>query len=149
MNKKLRIGIGTAAVVALISGSSAQDGGVLLLRYTDMGRCMEHWIPASLAKEQPSWNPFTDAPSLSIARAVTLGHAYVVSPHGDAIATPRLPLSVQLVCGGQPGACAWHYWIHFAVPLGADTRYYTGKNHAVVLFDGSVVEPRPCQRITG
>lgn len=110
---------------------------------------MEHWIPTSLAKEQPSWNPFTDAPPLAITRAVALAHAHVVSPHGDAIAAPRLARSVELRCGTGAGACAWHYVIYFAVPRGADTRYYSGKNHAVVLFDGSVVEPRPCERRTG
>jgi hypothetical protein len=96
---------------------------------------------------QPQWSPAAGPPPLPISKAVDLARAWMKKRHPDvkdfAIASVTLAPS-NACCSGATER--WYYRVEF-YPIVGGQRLYGGHFIAVVLFDGTVVEPTAEKRV--
>jgi hypothetical protein len=134
-------------LVALLFGLlSAQARGrdILLLGEGD-STTMNNWeISRQKWEAQPKWSPASEQPPpLSISKAVELAGVWIKKRHPDV--KEFLIWSVSLTSQATWAADVrdgWFYRIEFDSGVGG-RRMRGGQFVAVVLLDGSVVEPRP------
>ena len=106
---------------------------------------MQRWdVSREKWRAQPKWSPASaNSPPLPIAKAVELGESWLRKRHTDItkLAVSQVTLRGQSASG--PGIDdGWFYRIEFQ-PIIAGKKVWGADLVAVVLFDGTVVVPRP------
>jgi hypothetical protein len=109
---------------------------------------MYNWAVATEKFEaQPQWSPSAGSPPLSIAKAVEIADAWIKKQNPDVKRFAIASIALARADGwGASAAERWYYRIEFH-PIVGGRRLYGGQFVAVVLFDGSVVEPRAEKRV--
>jgi hypothetical protein len=129
-------------VLPLLAGAQPRSG-VLLLAEGDT-QTMQNWeVSHQKWEAQPKWTPASaDPPPLSIAKAVELGDVSLRKRHPDVkqFAISSVTLRPQS-SSGRDIVDGWFYRLEFQ-PVVAGRRLWGGQFLAVVLFDGTVIEPR-------
>ena len=130
------------ALAPAIAGAQHQRSVFLLGEGRD--NVMQKWeVARAKWQSQPNWTPTSEAPlPLKIAKAVELGDAWLRKRHPD---LKKLVASqVTLKSQGESGPDTregWFYRIEYQ-PVVAGKRLWGGEFVAVVLLDGTVVDPR-------
>lgn len=126
--------------------ASAQGSGqVFLLGEGDMAT-MHRWdVPRKQYEALPKWAPRSNAVPFSIADAVRTSEEWIKKRHPE---VKKFDVSsVSLVRAGccVPSDERWFYRVEFR-PVVAGQRLHGGHFVAVVLLDGSLVEPKAEKR---
>jgi hypothetical protein len=134
-----------AATVALLPLLAyAQPRGEVMLLAEGDTKTMQTWeVSRQRWGAQPTWTPSSSgSPPLPIAKAVELGEGWLRKRHADVkqFAVSSVALRPQS-SSGQDIVDGWYYRLEFQ-PVVAGQRLWGGQFVAVVLFDGTVVEPR-------
>ena len=105
------------------------------------GGTITYAISNERAKALPTWSPGSGEPPLSITAAIESARASVLASSSDlkSLEPDRISLNFRDAYGGNPGF--WYYDVAFS-PTVAGRRALVPGIGAVVLLDGSVVEPR-------
>lgn len=132
------------AVTLLPLVAFAQPRGDVMLLSEGDTKTMQNWeVSRQKWAAQPKWSPASSGPPpLAIAKAVEIGEAWLRKRHADVkqffVASVALRLQSSF---GPDTSEGWFYRLEFQ-PIVAGQRLWGGQFVAVVLFDGSVVEPR-------
>lgn len=91
----------------------------------------------------PSWSPSSGAPPLAIEKAVALATRWIreKNPRFDDFKPTRITFQRTSRSENGHSFRRWYYTIDFE-PVMNEEALYGGTYVAVVLFDGTVVEPR-------
>ncbi|HEY7292219.1 MAG TPA: energy transducer TonB [Vicinamibacterales bacterium] len=120
------------------SGQAAAPAGFInvMSRMDPNGRTIVWDVARERADHQPSWQPETSAaPPLAIGDAIRAGQAWVTKIRPE-VKTQAL-MTASLV---RFGGTRWYYRVEFAPSV--DNRIGDERITAIVLLDGSIVEPR-------
>lgn len=99
-------------------------------------------IPRERFRQLAAWDSaLTPSPSLSVGDAIRIASARLNSGRQGADATPYRLMGAAIARVGGPGSDRWYYQVDFA-PIAGTGALGTGLVTTVVLFDGTVVEPR-------
>jgi hypothetical protein len=132
-------------IVALLPVlASAQPRGEVLLLGEGRDNVMQNWeISRQQWQAQPKWTPASSGPPpLAISKAVELGEMWLRKRHADINKLVVSPITIRPQSSSGPGVTeGWFYRIEFQ-PVVAGKKLWGGEFVAVVLFDGTVVEPR-------
>jgi len=97
-------------------------------------------VSAERVEKLPRWSPSGAQPPLPIGAAVQAAEEWIKKRHAEIRQFEVSTVALSRVT--WPGlADRWYYRIEFQ-PIVGGQRLYGGQFIAVVLFDGSVVEPR-------
>ncbi len=130
------------AIVSVVVGAQPRTG-VLLLAEGDAKTTLNWEVSRQKWEAQPKWTPASAGPPpLEIAKAAALGEAWLRKRHPDVkqFAISSIALRPQASFGSEV-ADGWFYRLEYQ-PVVAGQRLWGGRFVAVILFDGSVVEPR-------
>lgn len=104
---------------------------------------MYRWsVPRNRFVAQSPWTPAAGAPPLAISKAAEIAEAWIKAknPEIKKFAVASIALTVGRTWGPE-SKDRWYYRIEFQPVVGGQ-RLSGGMFIAVVLFDGTVVEPR-------
>lgn len=133
--------------VLLTSPLSAHArGNVVLFGQGDMETMFQWEISSEKFNSQPSWSPTAGAPPLAINKAVAIADAWIKkkNPEIKKFSLSSVAFFASQNWEAQPSQ-RWYFRIEFQ-PIVSGHRLYGGQFIAVVLFDGTVVEPRAEKR---
>ena len=122
---------------------------VTLFGQGDMDTMYNWAVPSEKLEAQPQWSPSAGPPPLSIAKAVEIAETWIKKQYPEV-----RQFAIASVALGRANAWSsstaerWYYRIEF-YPIVGGKRLFGGQFIAVVLFDGSVVEPRAEKRVSG
>jgi hypothetical protein len=136
-----------AGIAAWSASASATD--VSLFGQGDMDTMYTWAVPREKFDAQLQWSPSAGSPPLPIGRAVEIADAWIKKQNPDV--RQFVVTSVALARADSWGSGAaerWYYKVEFQ-PIVAGRRLFGGHFIAVVLFDGSVVEPSAEKRVPG
>ena len=131
-----------AAICLVLPNAVFAQSDVVLFGQGDT-QTMYHWaVPWKKFLAQPKWAPASGNPPLSIAKATEVAEAWIRKKNPDvkAFSVSSVALSVSHTWQGEPED-RWYYKIEFQ-PIVSGQRLHGGQFMAVVLFDGTVVEPQ-------
>lgn len=131
--------------LGLPTTASAQSD-VVLFGQGDTQTMYQWVVPWKKFVAQPQWTPSSGNPPLPIAKAAEVADAWIKKKNPDikAFSISSIALAVSHTWHGKPED-RWYYKIEFQ-PIVGGQRLFGGQFLAVVLFDGTVVEPRPERR---
>jgi len=115
-------------------------GMVSLYTMTRGETVIDYLVSEAVAQKQPMWDPSQSPPPLSTVDAVAKARAWLKQKHPKFDAF--VPSSINYRQVRYERTNFWYYSISFDGMVG-QTRTYAPELDAVVLFDGTVVEPRP------
>jgi hypothetical protein len=122
----------------------AQPRGPVFLLGEGRDNVMQNWeVSRQQWSAQPKWTPTSGGPPpLPISRAIELGEAWLRKRHSDINKIAVGSITIRPQAGSSLGIEeGWFYRIEFQ-PVVAGKKLWGGELVAVVLFDGTVVEPR-------
>jgi len=134
-----------AAVLLFVSiGARAQFGSqVDLFSYTDADGVSEKFvITPGRAEKIPKWEPARTPPPLSLEQAVAVADTWLKKKYPDVKAFSISRITIAELSPRPTYANRWYYELDFDAIVGGK-RGGGSRFMAVVLFDGSVVEPKP------
>jgi hypothetical protein len=134
------------AVLLMSSLPAHARGDVVLFGQGDMETMYQWEISNEKFNAQPSWSPTAGAPPLAINKAVEIADAWIKSknPEIKKFSLSSVAFFASENWESQPSQ-RWYFRIEFH-PIVSGQRLYGGQFIAVVLFDGTVVEPRAEKR---
>ena len=124
--------------------AASQSRAEVLLLGEGYDKTMWNWeVSTQKWAAQPKWSPDSPSqPPLPIAQAVEMGEVWLRKRHTDVKQFVIRSISLQPQSSSGPKIVdGWFYRLEFQ-PMVAGRRLWGGNFIAVVLFDGSVVEPR-------
>ena len=128
-------------VLGAVAAHAQSSRPVFLLGQGDMAT-MHNWeVPRKQYEALPTWSPADGSPPLAVNRALEIGSAWIKSRHPDIKQFDSLSLSFVRAGCCVSGDERWFYRIDFQ-PVVSGQRMYGGQFIAVVLMNGTVVEPR-------
>lgn len=134
-----------AVLIALLPVlASAQPRDEVFLMGEGRDNVMQNWeISRQQWQAQPKWTPASSGPPpLAISKAVELGETWLRKRHADMNKLVVSAITIRAQSGSGPGVTeGWFYRIEFQ-PIVAGKKLWGGEFVVVVLFDGTVVEPR-------
>lgn len=136
--KTIRAALLILFTVLPVLASAQPRGDVFLLGEGD-GKTMNRWAVAKPTWDaQPRWSPVA-APPLPMGKALELGEAWLRKRHPEVrqFAVASITLKPREAGEGE----RWFYRLEFQPVVGGQ-RLWGGQFVAVVLFDGTIVEPR-------
>jgi len=103
---------------------------------------MHNWeVPRKQYEALPRWTPADGAPPLAVNKALEIGSTWIKKRHPDVRQFDSSSLSFVRAGCCVSGDERWFYRIDFQ-PVVSGQRMYGGHFIAVVLMNGTVVEPR-------
>jgi hypothetical protein len=130
-----------AAVFALSAAAQSRYPITLFGHGSGDGLMYQFEVPAERVEKLPGWNPSDRPPPLPISTAVTTGETWIKARNPEIKQFELGAVTLSRVTWPSEFADRWYYRIEFN-PIVAGQRLYGGQFTAVILFDGSVVEPR-------
>ncbi|MFN7309342.1 MAG: hypothetical protein ACK5S1_00915 [bacterium] len=134
----------SAALAILAVTASAQPRGEVSLLGEGDDKTMHYWeVTRQKWAAQPKWLPSAaGSPPLPIAKAVELADAWLRTRHADVKQFAITSITLRSQSSSGPGIVdGWFYRLEFQ-PVVAGRRLWGGQFVAVILFDGTVVDPR-------
>ena len=122
----------------------AQPRGEVFLMGEGRDNVMQRWeVSRQQWQNQSKWTPTSGgAPPLEISKAIELGETWLRKRHADVNKLAVSSVTIRPQASSGPGVIeGWFYRIEFQ-PIVAGKKLWGGELVAVVLFDGTVVEPR-------
>jgi hypothetical protein len=138
----LHLFVSTLLIALAASLAHAKDrGDVLLFAANIHGKRIDYSVSEDRAKKLPPWNPRKPSIPLPVHKAVEKAEAWlkIKNPKTDSFEPRRIDLG-SVAYGQHLGL--WYYMVHFDTVEGGKPQQESG-THAVVLMDGSIVEPTP------
>ncbi|MBK7662762.1 MAG: hypothetical protein IPJ21_04275 [Sterolibacteriaceae bacterium] len=111
-------------------------------------RTMYQWaVPQSRFVALPRWSPSAGTPPLPIGKAAEIADVWIKKKNSEikSFSISSIAIAVGHGWGAEPQD-RWYYRIDFQ-PIVGGQRLYGGQFIAVVLFDGTIVEPRAETRV--
>jgi hypothetical protein len=122
------------------------QSGAILFGTTLKDEPIEYWVSDALARKQPTWDPASAVSPLSTAAAVEIARKWVASRNPQLQTVTSAPREISFTrVSYSPYSKLWYCVVRFDINLGGDQMYAPNQN-AVMLLDGSIVEPRPAKR---
>lgn len=139
--KSLRIIIALLSAIVALPVVAQTQGEVPLFKSQTDGRVTDYSISQSRAEKLPKWDPTQPNVPLSIRDAVAKADGWLRkrNPKIEAFVPGRIELG-RVSYG--PFFGLWYYTIAFDGVVGKQRMHSSGLV-AVVLMDGSIVEPQP------
>jgi len=139
----------TILILSAFPRFAQAQGNVVLFGQGDMKTMYQWEVSSQKFSTQPRWSPSSGAPPLTIEKAVEIATEWIKkkNPEIKNFALTSVAFSVGQAWEAQPSE-RWYYRIEFQ-PIVGGQRLYGGQFIAVVLFDGSIVEPRAENRVRG
>jgi hypothetical protein len=131
-----------AALLPVVAGAQPQGDVFLLGEGRD--NVMQRWeVSRQQWQAQPKWTPTSGGPPpLAISKAIELGETWLRKRHADMNKLVVSSITIRPQASSSLGVNeGWFYRIEFQ-PVVAGKKLWGGEFVAVVLFDGTVVEPR-------
>lgn len=127
----------------LLPFAARADNYITLFGQGDM-KTMFNWeVPRDRFESLPRWTPSSGVPPLPISRAIEIATGWIKArnPKIDGFEVSTITLAVSHSWTDDQPNDRWYYKIEFN-PVVNGKMLYGGQYTAVVLFDGTVVEPR-------
>ncbi len=132
-------------VMGAFAANAQSSSTVFLLGQGDM-TTMHNWeVPRKQYEALSKWSPADGSPPLAVNKALEIGSAWIKKRHPDVKQFDSSSLSFVRAGCCVSGDERWFYRIDFQ-PVVSGQRMYGGQFIAVVLMNGTVVEPRPENR---
>lgn len=134
------------AVCSVCPLAAHAQGEIILFGQGDMETMYQWEVPRQKFVAQPRWTPSSGAPPLAIGKAVEIAESWIKkkNPELKTFSVSTIAIAVSHTWDAQPQD-RWYYKIDFQ-PVVSGQRLYGGQFVGVVLFDGSIVEPRAEKR---
>jgi hypothetical protein len=127
--------------IAAFAAHAQSSSPVFLLGQGDM-TTMHNWeLPRKQYEALPRWSPTDGAPPLAVNKALEIGGTWIKKRHPDVKQFDALSLSFVRAGCCVSGDERWFYRMDFQ-PVVSGQRMYGGQFIAIVLMNGTVVEPR-------
>ena len=145
---KLHVTIFAALITLTAAQAQSPDVVSLFGEAHERGPMLQWELSSARHSSQPRWSPNQGMPPVPIGRAVELGHIWLKKKHPEVKDFAVSSIQLAPIGYGRPPADRWYYRIEF-LPIVSGQVLFGGGFVAVVLFDGTIVEPRAEPRPRG